>query len=515
MATPNEKLAASLSVLQELQKDGRRVFQSCDLSRVHRDRLLKHGFMQAVMKGWLISASPAVQPGDSTPWFASFWEFCARYCNERFGEGWHLSPEQSVLLHGENTIIPSQAIIYSSKGHNNTVKLLFRTSLYDLKEQQLPSRNDLVICNGLRIFSPAAALVRVPESFFIRNPIETQVVLAGIRDASALLKHLLDGGHSIIAGRLAGALRRVGRAEQAGEILSTMKAAGYDVRETDPFEGAQRVLAIGGAEEAPIVGWLQAIWAASRDAVLESFPKPPGLPKNQTAYLNFVDGIYQSDAYHSLSIEGYHVNPELIERVRSGAWDPAHHEADRQSRDALAARGYWQAFQEVKTAVSKVLTGKNPGTIARTDHREWYRELFEPCVASGLIQASALAGYRNDAVYLRKSRYVPPRWETVRDAMSVLFDLLEAEPEPSVRAVLGHWLFGYIHPYPDGNGRMARFLMNVLLASGGYPWTVVRVEDRAEYLKALDRASIDVDAKPFASFIAERVRWSLRKTKRF
>jgi Fic family protein len=44
-----------------------------------------------------------------------------------------------------------------------------------------------------------------------------------------------------------------------------------------------------------------------------------------------------------------------------------------------------------------------------------------------------------------------------------LFDLIEAESEPSVRAVLGHWLFGYIHPYPDGNGRIARFLMNVLL----------------------------------------------------
>jgi hypothetical protein len=61
---------------------------------------------------------------------------------------------------------------------------------------------------------------------------------------------------------------------------------------------------------------------------------------------------------------------------------------------------------------------------------------------------------------------------------------------------------------------MARFLMNVLLASGGYPWTVVRVEDRTEYLKALDRASIDVNARPFASFIAERVRWSFKKTKR-
>jgi DNA-directed RNA polymerase specialized sigma24 family protein len=74
-----------------------------------------------------------------------------------------------------------------------------------------------------------------------------------------------------------------------------------------------------------------------------------------------------------------------------------------------------------------------------------------------------------------------------------------------VRAVLGHWLFGYVHPYPDGNGRMARFLMNAMLASGGYPWTVIKVEDRTAYLTALDRASIDMDIGPFAKFIAERV----------
>jgi Fic family protein len=106
---------------------------------------------------------------------------------------------------------------------------------------------------------------------------------------------------------------------------------------------------------------------------------------------------------------------------------------------------------------------------------------------------------------------VPPRWEAVRDGMPALFDLLAAEPEPGVRAVLGHWLFGYVHPYPDGNGRMTRFLMNAMLASGGYPWTVIRVEDRTAYLSALDRASIDTDIGPFAQFIAERVRCSMEK----
>ena len=95
--------------------------------------------------------------------------------------------------------------------------------------------------------------------------------------------------------------------------------------------------------------------------------------------------------------------------------------------------------------------------------------------------------------------------------MPALFDLLEKEAEPGVRAVLGHWLFGYIHPYPDGNGRMARFLMNAMLASGGYPWTVIRVRDRNAYLKALDSASIDMVINPFSAFVAKRVRWSLEQ----
>jgi hypothetical protein len=76
---------------------------------------------------------------------------------------------------------------------------------------------------------------------------------------------------------------------------------------------------------------------------------------------------------------------------------------------------------------------------------------------------------------------------------------------------LGHWLFGYIHPYPDGNGRMARFLMNVMLASSGYPWTVIRLRDRKPYLAALDSASIETNVGPFTTLIRQRVRWALEK----
>ena len=57
----------------------------------------------------------------------------------------------------------------------------------------------------------------------------------------------------------------------------------------------------------------------------------------------------------------------------------------------------------------------------------------------------------------------------------------------------------------------ARFTMNAFLASGGFPWIVIRVEDRKAYMQALDQANIDLNIGPFVSFIAERVNWSLEQ----
>lgn len=253
------------------------------------------------------------------------------------------------------------------------------------------------------------------------------------------------------------------------------------------------------------------IWESQRQAVLDVFPAAPGLPSDTTEFMKSVEDIYKNDAYHSLSIEGYSVTPELIDRVRAGTWDPDVDQQDRKNRDALAARGYWQAFQSVKRSVAEILRGAPAGAVVRKQHRDWYRELFGPSVAAGILKPSALAGYRNHPVYLRGSWHVPPRSEAVPDGMETLFDLLEKESEPAVRAVLGHWLIGYVHPYPDGNGRMARFLMNAMFASGGFPWAVVRVEDRSTYLAGLEQASVHMNVKPFAEFIAERTSWSMSK----
>jgi hypothetical protein len=51
-----------------------------------------------------------------------------------------------------------------------------------------------------------------------------------------------------------------------------------------------------------------------------------------------------------------------------------------------------------------------------------------------------------------------------------------------------------------------RFLMNLMLASGGYPWTIVPLERRADDMAALEQASVGGDIKPFAGFLAALVR---------
>ena len=503
MASPQEKLAESLQVLRELQERGAIAVRSADLSRTHRERLVKNGFLKEVMRGWYIPSRPDETPGDSTAWYTSFWDFCASYLRERFENNWCLSPEQSIFLHTGNRTVPKQLLVRSPKGGNKPTTLPFGTSLFDVR-YTMPKKGDIVEKDGLRLYTVPAALVVCPEQFFRQASTEVRAAMAMVKDASDVLALLLEGGHSTIAGRLAGAFRNAGRGRIADQIIGTMKAAGYTMLESDPFENKPTYV-LDTREASPYVNRIRLIWQEMREPIIERFPAAPGLPKDIGSYLKHVEEIYVTDAYHSLSIEGYRVSAELIELVRSGAWTPDDNENDREHLNALAARGYWQAYQAVQESLGKILHGDNPGTVVGNDHSQWYAELFGPSVTAGIISPVDLAGYRSGPVYIRRSMHVPQPREAIRDCMPVLFDLLREDTEPFVRVVLGHFIFVYIHPYVDGNGRMGRFLMNTMLASGGYPWTVIPVEERDAYMAALEEASVGQNIFPFAEFLARLV----------
>jgi hypothetical protein len=509
MATPaippaQRRLAAALRRLKQRQDRGQVVFQSDDFTRGDREALVEAGFLRMVVKGWYLVSRPGDAPGDTTPWFATMRDFVAGYCNARFGDDWHVSPAYSILVHAGATALPKQVIIHSPHGGNHTLKLPGDCSLLDLRVGEGPPADHVEVRGGLRVLTLPVALIRVPDHFFQTSATDAQVALTGLPDASDLNRALLAGEHSVVAGRLAGALRAIGRPELADDVLGTMRTAGYTVQESNPFLVDPPVLRATRVTS-PYMHRLQLLWRTMREEVLRHFPEEPGLPGDVDAYLAAVQENYRADAYHSLSIEGYRVTDELIERVANGAWNPEQHTKDADARNAMAAHGYWRAFEAVQASLRRILTAENPGEVARADHGAWYRALFGPSVEAGILSAADLAGYRNAPVYIKNAAHVPPPREAVREMMPALFDLLAEEPSVAVRAVLGHFCFVFIHPYMDGNGRMGRFLMNAMLASGGYPWTIIRVDWRDRYMAALDAASARSDIGQFAQLLADAV----------
>jgi Fic family protein len=58
----------------------------------------------------------------------------------------------------------------------------------------------------------------------------------------------------------------------------------------------------------------------------------------------------------------------------------------------------------------------------------------------------------------------------------------------------------------DGNGRLGRLLMNAMLVTGGYVWTVVPVDRRKHYMEALEKASTTQEIAMFSAFIGQLIR---------
>ena len=501
MALPSEKLAQSLAVLRQVQETKKStVIKSSDITRTHLERLTDNGFLMKVLNGWYIQSDPGSRSGDTTAWFISYWSFIDEYVREKLGDNWCLSPEISLDIQTGNWTVLPQLIVRSPKCSNTTVNLLFGCSIFFLKAE---CASDIVKENryGLNVYGIPEALAMSSPILFQRNAITARTALASVRDSSDVLPFLLDKGRSSRAGRLVGAFNNVQMTSIADDIKDTMTRLGYDIREDDPFTEQQEFI----REQSPYATRIRLMWQSMRDVIITTKPVISETITTES-YLKDVEDRYKLDAYHSLSIEGYKVSEELIEKVRSGNWNPDSSSSDRNDKAALAARGYWQAFQEVKKSIRTILGGSNAGAVVEKDHRRWYQEMFAPSVMAGIIKVSDIAGYRSNQVYIRNSKHTPLNPEAVRDAMPVLFDLLKNETDAWVRAVLGHFIFTFIHPYMDGNGRMGRFLMNAMLASGGYRWTIISKDIRDDYMAALEKASVDGDISEFATLLSSIVR---------
>lgn len=119
--------------------------------------------------------------------------------------------------------------------------------------------------------------------------------------------------------------------------------------------------------------------------------------------------------------------------------------------------------------------------------------------------------YRLMEIFIRGSNAEFPLPKEVPALMKKLVNWLEVEQEthPVRVAADAHFKFVSIHPFKDGNGRVGRLLMNLILILNDYPMAIIRQEEKANYLSTFDSARQEDDMQPFYNLIFDSVERSL------
>jgi fido (protein-threonine AMPylation protein) len=127
--------------------------------------------------------------------------------------------------------------------------------------------------------------------------------------------------------------------------------------------------------------------------------------------------------------------------------------------------------------------------------------------------------YRTVPVEISGSQFKPPGPESIAFEMGRFGEWLQQASVPGqifspddalLAAGVAHTWFVTLHPFVDGNGRVARLVMNVMLMRYGYPIAVISREDRLRYYDALETSQTS-DLTPFVALLAESVAESLEE----
>jgi Fic family protein len=147
-------------------------------------------------------------------------------------------------------------------------------------------------------------------------------------------------------------------------------------------------------------------------------------------------------------------------------------------RDCFEALGHAEAYDFIYT-----LQMKNDITeteIQKLHHLFFYR-----------IDEKQEGVYRKERVLISGSKYPCPQPQAVAQLMQAFIARLKEIREkhhPVVAAAIAHKEFVFIHPFIDGNGRVARLLMNLILLQSHYNIVIIPPLKRGEYIQDLEKA---------------------------
>jgi len=187
-------------------------------------------------------------------------------------------------------------------------------------------------------------------------------------------------------------------------------------------------------------------------------------------------------------------------------------------RDYLDMKGHKDAIEYLEELV------RQQAPLSEVAIREMHRILLVEPYEMPAITADGFPSKRKIAVGQYKTAPNSVRTSTGRmhfyaspeETASLMGDLIQWYREqmekklahPLMLATLFHFRFVNIHPFDDGNGRMARLLMNLILMQHGFVPVIVPTETKPAYIAALEEAD-EGSIEQFAEYIAHRLIYSL------
>jgi len=211
-------------------------------------------------------------------------------------------------------------------------------------------------------------------------------------------------------------------------------------------------------------------------------------PLPKTAVAKLLSEIRLQHTFHSNAIEG---NTLTLSETRL-VLEEGITVSQKPLKDYIEAKTNAEAFDLVEKLAKK---------SRKIDHVV-IQEIHE-ILMKGLIEDAGK--YRTQNVRIVGASKTPPDYSKVPGVMDKLLGSLKnTNTEPVTTAALFHHGFVAIHPFSDGNGRMARLLTNLLLMQKGYPPIVLRNDDRPKYYRYLRAADSD-NLAPFTNFIGRAV----------
>lgn len=228
--------------------------------------------------------------------------------------------------------------------------------------------------------------------------------------------------------------------------------------------------------------------------------------------MNYSKLLHKKEAYQ----QGRDTIPELTLNSFERAFEIEY------THNSTAIEGNTLTLIETKLVLEDGISvgGKSLREIyEQVNHQKAYRYVKD-CIAKNLpldekiikdihaiLMTNILVGgvYRNVDVYISGAQHTPPSPnEMYRQIKEFCADLTwkDRELNPIELAAWTHAEFVKIHPFPDGNGRTSRLIMNYQLMVNGFPAVSIAKENRLEYFNALEAYAVSGDLTPFADMVA-------------